>query len=104
LNKANNKKENKEPAKEEDKKDNKESVKETDKKEGPKGQTVPENKQEVPSKETPKVTSDKTDSSNNKNIIAIIHSVNIAIDEGPYLRVCSPGMVVSKDSSRRNAP
>ena len=39
-----------------------------------------------------------------KNIIAIIHSVNIAIDEGPYLRVCSPGMVVSKDSSRRNAP
>ena len=60
------KKENKEPAKEEDKKDNKESVKETDKKEGPKGQTVPENKQEVPSKETPKVTSDKTDSSSNK--------------------------------------
>lgn len=57
------KKENKEPAKEED---NKESVKETDKKEGPKGQTVPENKQEVPSKETPKVTSDKTDSSSNK--------------------------------------
>ena len=64
-----NKKENKEPVKTEDKKDkkdNKESVKETDKKEGPKGQTVPENKQEVPSKETPKVTSDKTDSSNNK--------------------------------------
>lgn len=60
------KKENKEPAKEEDKKDNKESVKETDKKEGPKGQTVSENKQEVPSKETPKVTSDKTDSSSNK--------------------------------------
>ena len=60
------KKENKEPVKEEDKKDNKESVKETDKKEGPKGQTVPENKQEVPSKETPKVTSDKTDSSSNK--------------------------------------
>ena len=60
------KKENKEPAKAEDKKDNKESVKETDKKEVPKGQTVPENKQEVPSKETPKVTSDKTDSSNNK--------------------------------------
>ena len=60
------KKENKEPAKEEDKKDNKESVKETDKKEGPKGQTVPENKQEVTSKETPKVTSDKTDSSSNK--------------------------------------
>ena len=60
------KKENKEPVKEEDKKDNKESVKETDKKEVPKGQTVPENKQEVPSKETPKVTSDKTDSSNNK--------------------------------------
>lgn len=59
-------KENKEPAKAEDKKDNKESVKETDKKEVPKGQTVPENKQEVPSKETPKVTSDKTDSSNNK--------------------------------------
>jgi len=51
---------------EEDKKDNKESVKETDKKEGPKGQTVPENKQEVPSKETPKVTSDKIDSSSNK--------------------------------------
>ena len=60
------KKENKEPAKAEDKKDNKESVKEIDKKEVPKGQTVPENKQEVPSKETPKVTSDKTDSSNNK--------------------------------------
>ena len=60
------KKENKEPAKAEDKKDNKESVKETDKKEVPKGQTVPENKQEVPSKETPKVTSDKTDSSSNK--------------------------------------
>ena len=60
------KKENKEPVKTEDKKENKESVKETDKKEGPKGQTVPENKQEVPSKETPKVTSDKTDSSNNK--------------------------------------
>lgn len=60
------KKENKEPAKAEDKKDNKESVKETDKKEVPKGQTVPENKQEVPRKETPKVTSDKTDSSNNK--------------------------------------
>ena len=64
--KTEDKKENKEPAKAEDKKDNKESVKETDKKEGPKGQTVPENKQEVPSKETPKVTSDKTDSSNNK--------------------------------------
>lgn len=64
-----NKKENKEPVKTEDKKDkkdNKESVKETDKKEVPKGQTVPENKQEVPGKETPKVTSDKTDSSNNK--------------------------------------
>ena len=64
-----NKKENKEPVKTEDKKDkkdNKESVKETDKKEVPKGQTVPENKQESPSKETPKVTSDKTDSSNNK--------------------------------------
>ena len=60
------KKENKEPAKAEDKKDNKESIKETDKKEVPKGQTVPENKQEVPSKETPKITSDKTDSSNNK--------------------------------------
>ena len=60
------KKENKEPVKTEDKKENKESVKETDKKEGPKGQTVPENKQEVPSKETPKVTSDKTDSSSNK--------------------------------------
>ena len=60
------KKENKQPAKAEDKKDNKESVKETDKQEGPKGQTVPGNKQEVPSKETPKVTSDKTDSSNNK--------------------------------------
>ena len=60
------KKENKEPAKAEDKKDNKESVKETDKKEVPKGQTVPGNKQEAPSKETPKVTSDKTDSSNNK--------------------------------------
>ena len=50
----------------EDKKDNKESVKETDKKDAPKGQTVPENKQEVPSKETPKVTSDKKDSSNDK--------------------------------------
>ena len=60
------KKENKEPAKAEDKKENKESIKETDKKEVPKGQTVPENKQEVPSKETPKVTSDKTDPSNNK--------------------------------------
>ena len=60
------KKENKEPAKAEDKKENKESIKETDKKEVPKGQTVPENKQEVPSKETPKITSDKTDSSNNK--------------------------------------
>ena len=60
------KKENKEPVKTEDKKENKESVKETDKKEVPKGQTVPKNKQEVPSKETPKVTSDKTDSSNNK--------------------------------------
>ena len=60
------KKENKEPAKAEDKKENKESIKETDKKEVPKGQTVPENKQEVPSKETPKVTSDKTDSSSNK--------------------------------------
>ena len=64
--KAEDKKENKEPVKAEDKKENKESVKETDKKEVPKGQTVPENKQEVPSKETPKVTSDKTDSSNNK--------------------------------------
>ncbi len=51
-----NKKENKEPVKTEDKK---ESVKETDKKEVPKEQAVP-------SKETPKVTSDKTDSSNNK--------------------------------------
>lgn len=61
-----NKKENKEPVKAEDKKDKKESVKETDKKEVPKRQTVPENKQESPSKETPKVTSDKTDSSNNK--------------------------------------
>ena len=60
------KKENKEPAKAEDKKDNKESVKETDKKEVSKGQTVLENKQEAPSKETPKVTSDKTDSSNDK--------------------------------------
>ncbi|WP_448905033.1 YSIRK-type signal peptide-containing protein [Gemella sp.] len=50
----------------EDKKDNKESVKETDKKDAPKEQTVPENKQEVPSKETPKVTSDKKDSSNDK--------------------------------------
>ena len=58
-----NKKENKEPVKTEDKK---ESVKETDKKEVPKEQAVPKNKQEVPSKETPKVTSDKTDSSNNK--------------------------------------
>ena len=46
----------------EDKKENKE----TDKKDTPKGQTVPENKQEVPSKETPKVTSDKKDSSNDK--------------------------------------
>ena len=64
--KTEDKKENKEPAKAEDKKDNKESVKETDNKEVPKGQTVPGNKQEVPSKETPKVTSDKTDSSNNK--------------------------------------
>jgi putative igA FC receptor len=60
------KKENKQPAKAEDKKDNKESVKETDKKEVSKGQTVLENKQEAPSKETPKVTSDKTDSSNDK--------------------------------------
>ena len=60
------KKENKEPVKTEDKKENKEPVKETDKKEVPKGQTVPDNKQEVPSKETPKVTSDKTDSFNNK--------------------------------------
>ena len=60
------KKENKEPVKEEDKKENKESVKENDKKDAHKEQTVPENKQEVPSKETPKVTSDKTDSSNNK--------------------------------------
>ena len=60
------KKENKESVKAEDKKDKKESVKETDKKEASKGQTVPENKQEVPSKETPKVTSDKTDPSNNK--------------------------------------
>ena len=56
------KKENKEPVKTEDKKENKE----IDKKDAPKEQTVPENKQEVPSKETPKVTSDKTDSSNNK--------------------------------------
>ena len=64
--KTEDKKENKEPAKAEDKKDNKESVKETDNKEVPKGQTVPGNKQEVPSKETPKVTSDKTDSSSNK--------------------------------------
>ena len=63
---AETKKENKESAKAEDKKDNKESIKETDKKEVPKGQTVPGNKQEVPSKETPKVISDKTDSSNNK--------------------------------------
>ena len=60
------KKENKESVKAEDKKENKESIKETDKKEVPKGQTVPENKQEVPSKETPKVISDKIDSSNNK--------------------------------------
>ena len=60
------KKENKEPVKTEDKKDNKESVKATDKKDAPKEQTVPENKQEVPSKETPKVTSDKKDSSNDK--------------------------------------
>ena len=60
------KKENKESVKAEDKKENKESIKETDKKEVPKGQTVPENKQEVPSKETPKVTSDKIDSSSNK--------------------------------------
>ena len=50
----------------EDKKDSKESVKETDKKDAPKEQTVPKNKQEVPSKETPKVTSDKKDSSNDK--------------------------------------
>ena len=57
------KKENKEPVKTED---NKESVKEIDKKDAPKEQTVPGNKQEVPSKETPKVTLDKTDSSNNK--------------------------------------
>ena len=56
------KKESKEPVKTEDKKENKE----VDKKDAPKEQTVPENKQEVPSKETPKVTSDKTDSSNNK--------------------------------------
>ena len=60
------KKENKESVKDKTKKENKESIKETDKKEVPKGQTVPGNKQEVPSKETPKVTSDKTDSSNNK--------------------------------------
>ena len=58
-----NKKENKEPVKTED---NKESAKETDKKDAPKEQTVHENKQEVPSKETSKVTSDKTDSSNDK--------------------------------------
>ena len=64
--KTEDKKENKEPVKTEDKKDNKESVKETDKKDAPKEQTVPENKQEVPSKETPKVTSDKKDSSNDK--------------------------------------
>ena len=64
--KTEDKKENKEPVKTEDKKENKEPVKETDKKEVPKGQTVPDNKQEVPSKETPKVTSDKTDSFNNK--------------------------------------
>ena len=56
------KKENKEPVKTEDKKENKE----TDKKDAPKEQTVPKNKQEVPSKETPKVTSDKKDSSNDK--------------------------------------
>ena len=56
------KKENKEPVKTEDKKENKE----IDKKDAPKEQTVPENKQEVPSKETPKVTSDKKDSSNDK--------------------------------------
>ena len=56
------KKENKEPVKEEDKKENKE----IDKKDASKEQTVPENKQEVPSKETPKVTSDKKDSSNDK--------------------------------------
>ena len=60
------KKENKEPVETEDKKDNKESVKETDKKDAPKEQTVPENKQEVPGKETSKVTSDKKDSSNDK--------------------------------------
>lgn len=56
------KKENKEPVKTEDKKENKE----VDKKDAPKEQTVPKNKQEAPSKETPKVTSDKTDSSNDK--------------------------------------
>ena len=56
------KKENKEPVKTEDKKENKE----IDKKDAPKEQTVPENKQEVPSKETPKVTSDKKNSSNDK--------------------------------------
>lgn len=56
------KKENKEPVKTEDKKENKETAK----KDAPKEQTVPENKQEVPSKETPKVTSDKKDSSNDK--------------------------------------
>ena len=56
------KKENNESVKTEDKKENKE----TDKKDAPKEQTVPENKQEVPSKETPKVTSDKKDSSNDK--------------------------------------
>ena len=60
------KKENNESVKTEDKKDNKESAKETDKKDAPKGQTVPKNKQEVPSKETPKVTSDKKNSSNDK--------------------------------------
>ena len=51
------KQENKEPVKTEDKKENKE----IDKKDAPKEQTVPENKQEVHSKETPKVTSDKKD-------------------------------------------
>ena len=56
------KQENKEPVKTEDKKENKE----IDKKDAPKEQTVPENKQEVHSKETPKVTSDKKDSSNDK--------------------------------------
>lgn len=69
------KKENKELEKTEDKKENKE----TDKKDTPKEQTVPENKQEVPSKETPKITSDKKIRLmiKNKKLQRIIHQLKI---------------------------